>query len=67
MNADMMVLTYIGGLCALALLLAPLFLLLQIARDVRKIRDAAHGIHADSTLIREQLGQWDYEKHHAND
>ena len=41
MNADMLVLTYIGGLCALALVLAPLFLLLQIARDVRKIRESA--------------------------
>jgi hypothetical protein len=38
MNADMMVLQYFGGLCVLALLLIPIFLLLQIARDVRKIR-----------------------------
>ena len=41
MNYDMIALQYIGGLCALALALVPVLLLLQIARDVRKIRESA--------------------------
>jgi hypothetical protein len=39
MNADLWLVYYLGGLCALFLVIAPLVMLARIMNDMRKIRD----------------------------